>query len=190
MSTHVIPPARDRGIQCWGDSMTFGTSGITYPWATRWTHVLSGMFRPARPVLNAGVGGETAAEIAVRQLAYQDPNTQINVIWAGRNGVLTLTPAAIVATIQTMVDHVGDDRYVVLTVPYQTDGTEDANDANGLEVTALNALIESTWPDNHLDIATALAWDAALRTDDLHLTAAAQVIVAEAVYDFIVSKGW
>lgn len=187
MSLHALSPVLDRDIQCWGDSLTAGTgttADLAYP------IVLGGLFSPRRAVLNAGVGGETAAQIAARQTVYLQVNTQINVLWAGRNGFTSVTAAAIVASIQTMVDHVGDGRYLVLTVPYQTDGTEDENDPNGILITALNALIIATWPDNYVDVATLLGRDSALRTDNLHLTATGYGMVTAAVYDAITERGW
>lgn len=190
MSLHQAPSVLDRAIHCWGDSLTESTSGITSPDATRYPTVLGTLFTPQRTVYNGGVGGETAAEIAVRQLAYMPVNNVINVIEAGRNGVLTLTPAAIVATIQTMVDHVSDNRYLVWTVPFKTDGTEDPADANGILVQALNDLIMSTWPDNCIDIATLLGRDDSLRVDGLHPTVAGYALIANAIYTRILAEGW
>ena len=187
MSLHALSPVLDRDIQCWGDSLTAGTgttADLAYP------IVLGSLFSPRRAVLNAGVGGETAAQIATRQTSYLRVNTQINVLWAGRNGFASVTAAAIVASIQTMIDHVGGGRYLVLTVPYMTDGTEDADDANGILVQALNTLIISTWPNNYIDIATLLGRDNSLRVDGLHPTAAGYALIANFIYTRILDEGW
>ena len=190
MSLHQAPTGLDRAIHCWGDSLTESTSGITSPYATRYPTVLGTLFTPQRTVYNGGVGGETAAQIATRQLAYMPVNNVINVIEAGRNSVLSLTAAAIVATIQTMVAHVSDDRYLVWTVPFKTDGTEDADDANGILVQTLNDLIIATYQDNYIDIAALLGRDDALRVDGLHPTGAGYALIAAAIYDRIVAEGW
>ena len=76
---HALAPALDNDIVCPGDSLTEGTSGVTYPWATRYPTVLGTLFSPNRAVDNLGVGGETAADIATRFLAY-GTNRQIVVI--------------------------------------------------------------------------------------------------------------
>lgn len=189
MSLHQLYAASDPGIQVWGDSIAAGISGsIEQPY--RWTNRLERMFRPARSVQNFGVGGESAAQIRARMVAWLPTNNQIIGIVAGRNGVLTLTPAEIVADIQLMIDHVGDDRYFVTTVLPILDGSEDPGDANRTKVNTLNALFASTWPNNVIDWVSLLDSTSLRNGDFTHVTAAGQALQAQLVYDFIVDKGW
>lgn len=190
MSLHQALPSLDKAIHCWGDSLTESTSGITSPYGTRYPTVLGTLFTPQRTVYNGGVGGETAAQIEVRQGAYLRYNNVINILEAGRNGVLTLSPDSIVASITTMANRVIGGRYLVWTVPFKTDGTEDAIDANGILVQALNDLIISTFPSKYIDIATLLGRDNSLRVDGLHPIAAGYALIADAIYDRIIAEGW
>ena len=177
---------KDRYIQCWGDSLTESTSGgITY--SNRWPVLLSSYFEI--PILNGGVGGESANQIATRQLIYQRVNTAINIIWAGRNGVLTLPANDIKNDIQSMVNHVGDSRYIVMSVINKTDGTENVASANYNLITTLNTLLQSTFPSNYLDVMTNLN-DNALRVDGLHLNNDGNLVVNNALKNFITSKNW
>ena len=176
-------------ILCVGDSLTAGTGALVgseyYP------SVLGTLFNPPRAVFGYGVGGETAEQILTRVTNFGPAELrEILVIWAGRNGVLSVAASEIVADIQEMADRALDDRYLVLTVPFKTDGTEDAEDANGITVAALNTLILSTFGDRAVDIATLAGRDDAKRADGLHFLPSLQADTAEAVYDKIVEMGW
>ena len=182
MTLHARTPLLDPGFQAWGDSLTAGITGMNNNSHLRWTALLGRMFRPPRTINNQGVGGESAAQIAARMTDYVPINTQIQLLWAGRNGVLSLSPASIVASIQTMVAAAASGRYLVFTVPYYTDGTEDPTDASGILVTALNNLIKSTWPNNYFDAAATLGYDDSLRYDGIHMLASGQALIASALY--------
>lgn len=188
MAIYSINKGKDLGQQAWGDSLVEGQAGGN-PFYKKWPLMLGAKFKPGIPVFNGGVGGETAAQIATRFLAYSKVNTQIIGFWAGRNGVLTLTPESIVATITTMIDHVGDDRWYILSVIPYADGSEAAGSTNRNKILALNALIQSTWPSHYVDVFTDLDSNS-LRTDGLHLNAAGSDIVAAKVFEFQRLKEW
>lgn len=146
---------------------------------------------PPRVTYNYGAGGETASDIKTRFLARTDRAPKLYIFWAGRNGVLDTELSLIVADIQAMVDDIGEgSKYIVLTVPPKTDGTEDPGDAQRIKVDNLNALYLAAWPDNCLDINEAIGEDPADRTDNVHLTEACQLRVAQAVYAFVAARGW
>lgn len=185
-----VPPVYNRAIHCYGDSLTVGTSGWSYTASGRWPVRLSAMFRPPRPTYNFGGGGETAAQIKTRFLARTDRSPKFYIFWAGRNGVLDTTLSTIIADIQSMIDDIGTgSNYLVLTVPPKTDGTEDPGDTNGDKVIALNALIMAAWPGHVLDINVTIGTDSGDRTDNVHLTEACQLRVAQAIYAQIVVMG-
>lgn len=184
----AIPKTLDNDIQAWGDSLTENSAGgITEDY--RWPYTLGTSFTPARSVENRGVGGESAIQIRDRLLLDVVPNRQICIFWAGRNGVLTLSPDAIVATIATMVASVSDGRWVVVSVPWFVDGTEPVGSSQRNAVIALNTTIQVAWPDNYVDV-TAFLEDPSTRSDGLHLSNTGSAIVRDKILALILAKGW
>lgn len=177
--------ALDNGLFFWGDSLTESTSGGILPHQTYPVQVAK-LFSPQRTAYNGGVGGETSTQIAARQTIYPCGNA-INIFWAGRNDVATsgdvLTPVA------SMVATMSDERFVVLSILNKTDGTENTGSAARTYITTTNASLLAAYPDNYLDVTTALD-NNSYRGDGLHLNLAGIAIVADAVYDFITAKGW
>lgn len=187
MVGRIRQPAKDGGVDIWGDSLVQSSAGGVAE-ADRWPQRLGTLFSPRRVACNWGVGGERSDQIAARQLVY--PAGKIQGIWAGRNDVSQGTPqATTLAQIASMVAHVGDTRFFVLSVIAKTDGTEPAGSAPRDAILALNAALAAAYPANFISVFTALD-DPALRNDGLHLTVAGQRIVEAAVFQFLTTKEW
>jgi lysophospholipase L1-like esterase len=132
----------------WGDSVTAGSGGG----GTSIPGVLSAL--ESRVGYNAGVGGETAAQIATRFLADTARHTWPTIIEAGRNDVVAVgySQSATLAAIASMtdaMDAVGNTIYLVLTV--LNAGDEPSGSATYVKIAALNAAILAAYPDNSLD---------------------------------------
>jgi len=142
------------------------------------------------------------------------------VIWNGRNDIISAytdptnySNTVILANIQAMVDFLKPlrKRFVILTV---TDQASEYAAAGGTAATAFNQIlalnyeIAKRWPRNYVDVrkilvnsynsgsgpdVTAFNRDQvppSLQSDGLHLNNAGYAIVAQAVSNFITSKGW
>lgn len=142
------------------------------------------------------------------------------VIWSGRNDIgssytdpTTYSNTFIINNIQAMIDFLKPlrKRFIILTV---TDTSSEYAAAGGAgavafnQILALNYEISRRWPRNYIDVrkilvnsynsgsapdVTAFNRDQvppSLQTDGLHLNDAGNAIVAQAVANFITSKGW
>ena len=188
MSIFSTRSGKDIGIQAWGDSLTEATAGGN-PFYARWPTLLGAMFKPGLAVQNMGVGGETPTQIALRQVNYIKTNTQINILWPGRNGIVYVPQDPILVPLAQMVSHVGDDRFIVLSIINRADGTEAVGSDAYNAIIAMNSQIQTLYPNNYISVIELLQSNS-LRTDGLHLNAAANQIIATQIYNFIKTKNW
>tara|TARA_R110000868_G_scaffold391974_2_gene662442 strand:- start:314 stop:1324 length:1011 start_codon:yes stop_codon:yes gene_type:complete len=154
----------------------------------------------------------------IRDTGDWESNTVI--IWNGRNDIISAytdptgySNTVILANIQAMVDFLKPlrKRFVILTV---TDQASEYAAAGGTAATAFNQIlalnyeIAKRWPRNYVDVrkilvnsynsgsgpdVTAFSRDQvppSLQSDGLHLNNAGYAVVAQAVANFITSKGW
>jgi lysophospholipase L1-like esterase len=140
-------------VACWGDSLTVG--GLPpYPGDWRNQVELGGSAvqtgNTYRWVHNAGVIGETAAQIRARMVADATYQSAIQIIWAGRNAFLGQT-ATVLSEIAAMVAaaEARSGKYLVLSV---TNGQPNAGVTSGLQGSSPNWEDLGTAP--HTDIVT------------------------------------
>lgn len=177
-------------IAAWGDSFTEGSGGLgnTYP---LYLNGLSGKY-----VYNGGVGGETSTEIKDRFLADTLKQRWPVIIWAGRNNFADT--AQISSDITAMINSLGHDRYLVLSV--MTNQTQIAGTADHTLITTYNNTLAAKYGDNYIDVRSyivsqynpALSQDVidhdndvtptSLCADGLHLNAAGYQKVAQRIY--------
>jgi GDSL-like Lipase/Acylhydrolase family len=131
------------GIATWGDSLTQG-AGYNYPDELS---VLTGV-----PVYNAGISGQSAAQIAAQMLAAPQYDSWPTIIWAGRNdisGVLSTDEPNILSNIASMVAALTSSNYIILSIPNAN--TEPSGSTNYNEIIAINAALASTYGSHYLD---------------------------------------
>jgi len=191
---YLKPSTTNGNIAAWGDSLT-APSG--YP------DLMPSMFDGYRHAYNGGVGGESAAQIRARQVADLSYNQRINLLWAGRNGFKTLTPAQIIADIDLMIAHVVGGRWLVFGIlPSTLDSAGDIATLN-----TFNAALATAYGSRYVDMKAAMqaagdgsANDIAdvaadytprsLRSDELHPNAAGKAVIASRARAAIMSFGW
>jgi len=165
------------------------------------------MFSPTRQTYNGGVGGQTSTQIASRQVADTQHVTWVTVLWAGRNNFMA--GATVKADIARMVAHIKpNNRFVVMSLLNANTADESKGGTRYNALIQLNKDLAALYPDNYLDIRTVIvqSYDpsnvkdrehfsrdvppASLLRDHIHLNGTGQTIVARAVHDFILRKGW
>lgn len=111
----------------WGDSMTAGF-GLGNVADSNWVNVLrviSGYYG-----VNQGVSGETSTQVKARFLSNRSLWGLNTVIWVGRNNITD--SATIINDIRQMIDSLGHDRYIVMTVLNRTDETNGTSGFNSV----------------------------------------------------------
>lgn len=195
------PPAGlSSNVVAWGDSLT--------PAFALNLQVLE----PARTVTEEGFSGQTSTVIETNQLADLDHRNWINIFWYGHNDFQEApagAPAVIQSKLAASIAHLapGNTHFIVLSVvndaAFAPKGT-----ATYDAILALNAQLESLYPDNYIDVRSWLVahYDPtipqdvidfandvpplSLRYDSIHLRNEGSVLVAQRVSGFIDSKGW
>lgn len=188
-----------QNIACWGDSLTQGAGGKPYPESLR---ELPGFANIA--IFNGGIGGQTSKQIRERFMVAEDKFGDLVVIWAGRNNYSD--PDAVLADVAAMVDKVGTDRYLVLTVLNMN--TEVIGSGSYNVIMDINRALLTRYGEHCLDIRQALVnasdlqnpQDKAdyerdvppnsLRSDGIHLNTAGYRFVAEQIAEFMRHKKW
>ncbi len=151
--------------------------------------MLGSALSPQRAVHNGGIGGESATSIRLRMVADQVFRDRVVTIWDRKN--TGMPEAEYLAEIAMMVARVRErhDRFIILSDINKTDGTEAPGTAWRTEQDHRNAALLAAYPDNFLDVAGLLD-DNSLRSDGLHLNPTGNSLVAAAINDFLVAKGW
>ncbi len=195
------PPGIVQNISCWGDSLTAGAggNGNSYSSYLQKSPLLAG-----RKVSAFGVGGEKSDQIKARFMAAEDKFNDLAIIWAGRNNYPDIY--AVEADIADMVGKLKTNRFLVLSIINMN--TEPAGSSRHNAILLLNKHLASQYPDNFLDIRSALieACDKkspddiadykknippkSFRSDGIHLNANGYKLVAEKIISTIQSKGW
>gem|GEM_PF-2947872 len=135
-------------IAVWGDSLTYGSGGTSYP--SQLANLLS------TPVYNGGVNALTSAQIATAMLAATDKYSWPTVIWAGRNditGTLISDEPTILSNIASMVSalqSVGNTHYLILSI-LNSNG-EPSGSPNYNEIVQINSDIASTYGAHYWDV--------------------------------------
>lgn len=176
-----------------GDSLTQGTGASTtanaYPYLISRDNNIT--------VNNLGISGETSTQIATRFLAankiFRDCT---EVIWVGRNN--PNTAATVIADIESIRKSLTHKRFVVLSVI--NSATETAGSGSTYtNIIALNAALAAQYPDNYIDVRTALvtasggandAINASWTLDNLHLLDVGYTLVSQLVSAFLKAKKW
>jgi lysophospholipase L1-like esterase len=177
-------------ITAWGDSLTYGIAGASFP------SELSNL--TGLPVDNRGVNALTSEEIKNRMLAAPETHGNPTIIWAGRNditGVVGADKAIILANVSAMVSVLTTDDYVVMGIPNYN--TETLGTSNYDEILEINAELEELYGSHYWDVRSYLVsqYDPAiqqdvtdhandvppssLRSDSLHPNAAGSLKIAQ-----------
>lgn len=181
----VSAPVVPKPVASWGDSLTDGV-GMDSNYPSQLSIMLD------RPVYDGGEAGETSTQILARILAATDHASDVEVFWMGRNNFED--PARVKSDIVEAVAHT-NRHFIVLSILNGDYPDELRGTAKYTEILALNAELSALFPQNFVDVRSALSGDSdvppvTLRADELHLNGAGNRIVAEAVASFIRSKGW
>ncbi len=133
-----------------------------------------------------------------------DSQSLINVFWIGGNN--SNQPATVLSDLAACVAFLSSDQFVVLSL--LNPSTAPAGSNLYTEIISLNDALAASYPDNYLDVRTALvdAFDpmipqdvvdhaadvppSSLRGDDQHPNAGGYAVVAAEVASFLAAKGW
>jgi lysophospholipase L1-like esterase len=171
----------------WGDSLTAGSGG-------KWVDILAASLA-GNSIVNKGVGGETSTQIATRMAAanYAELNRGIVIIWVGRNNFLS--PATVLADLETMAALVPHGRFLVLGITNQT--TEVVGGSNYNAIRALNAQIAMRFGRRYLDVRKLICQGsvgdsprACWMSDATHMNQAGYGLIAAAIRDAIIANGF
>jgi lysophospholipase L1-like esterase len=178
-----------------GDSLTAGTGG-TGP-GTKWQALLAQARLPWSPVANTGIGGQTSTQIRNRMVADLYHKDWTTVMWVGRNNI---TNAKIVMDdIAAMVATLTHNRFVVMSVLNNNDGSENPGSLAYNQIIALNQMIAAKYPNNYLDIRSLLVAasggsndhvNPTWAYDTIHLNNTGYAYVASQLDAFLRAKQW
>lgn len=201
-----MPTIERPDIACWGDS-AFNTQAPVNQSIVNYLRRIS-----RRQVLQFGVGGETATQTAARFTASPTTRHATAVIFTGHNSYLTggstYVPtgvADIQAAIAAMIAYLGHERYIVLG---NLAGIDGEYNPIAVQVRADKAAFTAWNNTTHLTkardpLAVLQAYDPSdrlcridnrmplsLAADDTHTTAVGNSLIAQDIYDCILSQGW
>lgn len=186
-------------IGTWGNSLTFGSTGIIggYP-----TYLMQ---LARRFVYNGGVVGEIAASVRARFMAQSAYFRRPNVIWVGRNDLeasLITARNNILTNIAQMVDsmtYYGNSHYLICGMI--TKGGQGIGTAGYDTLTAINTTLSQIYGERYVDLNTWLVANynpasppdvanhaqnvvpLSLRVDSIHLTNPGYLLVAQYIYN-------
>jgi hypothetical protein len=130
-------------IATWGDSLTAGTGGTSYPSQLA---TLSGY-----AIYNGGVGGETSTQIKVRMLAATSKYSWPTIIWVGRNNYTD--PTTVKSDIAAMVAALGTQNYLILGVLNGEFGSNEYAGGTGYNtIVQLNSDLATNYGSHFIDI--------------------------------------
>jgi lysophospholipase L1-like esterase len=191
-----VPPTPITG---WGDSMIADYGPTTV------MPVLAQLLE--RPVYAEGVGGESSSMVLERMLADTARHRDVTLLWMGRNNFTD--PAQVKRDIATAVASLAGAREFLVLSVFNADAPEEwAGQPNYVTITTLDRDLAALYPNNFLDLRSLLVsrYDPAvaqdvidhghdvspstLRADGIHLNAAGNRLVAEAVAAAITARGW
>jgi lysophospholipase L1-like esterase len=135
-------------IAAWGDSLTYGAGGTSYP--SQLANLLG------VPVYNGGVNGYTSSQIAAAMLAATSTYSDPTIIWAGRNditGSLSTDEPIIQANIASMVaalQTAGNTHYLIMSI--LNSSTEPSGSLNYSEIIQINADLSATYGSHYWDV--------------------------------------
>lgn len=188
-------------IVFWGDSLT-ETKHLGYTNSAATVRITPPAVRYSaaydRDCIGFGVSGETAAQIATRATASSTWNDAVTVIWAGTNDEDDTDEAGVVDEIESIVNHIGHTRFVVVTPLIKASWTA----TQITNVTNIRTEIISRFPDNYLDawaVANTtsgtpdsgyLRFQSAATEDDLHPNDLWYDDFISDLKTFIDGKGW
>lgn len=174
----LTAPAPPRDIVIWGDSLSTDTYGRTL------ARLLVG-----RKVIMHGVPGEDGAQISKRFFADQSTINWINVVW-DRHWT-NESVKQYMAELKPMIDALKGQRFIVISDirRLSSDNATDDIASDAASVVAMNKALVAAYPDNFLDV-TSFLEDPTTRADGLHLTPQGYDAVANAIAEFVKSKGW
>jgi lysophospholipase L1-like esterase len=186
-------------IATWGDSLTYGAGGISYP---SQLSNLAGV-----PIYNGGVNGYTSSQIAAAMLAASSTWSDPTIIWAGTNditGSLSTDEPIIDSNIASMVaalQSVGNNNYLILSIMNYT--TEPVGNATHNEIIQINSDLASLYGAHYWDVRSYLVskynpslpqdvidhgndvLPTSLRFDTLHPNTAGNLDIAQYLYQHI-----
>jgi lysophospholipase L1-like esterase len=187
-------------IAGWGDSLT-SDNGAHIDYLSDLSELLN------RPTRNGGVSGEISSQILARILADDVPHNRVSIFWMGRNNYRDAV--TVEADIAAAIAHLhGDRRFLVLSIINGDYEGEQAGSAGYAEIEKLNSDLAAQYPENFVDVRSALVASynssdardvashaadeppASLRVDALHLNAAGNWVVARTIAPVITAKGW
>ncbi|WP_377292337.1 SGNH/GDSL hydrolase family protein [Rhizobium sp. SG2393] len=196
-----------RPIACFGDSLTQGIRNMGKdPTATVTNYPSRVQALSGRIVYNGGMSGQTSTQIGKRAETDNIMNGAVNVIWAGRNNYREQD--TVLSDIAKIVNHIGHDRYLVLSVLNGDYETEAKGLVDYQRIVSLNTALQQLYGDRFLDIRdillkagdTGSADDRAdlerdivprsLRSDTIHLNDDGDALVGQSVANAIAAKGW
>jgi len=182
-------------VTLWGDSITYGllTSDDT-------------VFNGANYVVdNRGVGGYNSTQIKTLFNLATSTWTTRTVIWSGHNDVASAVPnATVMSNIASMVsslESVGNSYPIIVELIRGDYGA--ATTTQGIQYAELNSLLEATYGDRFLPVLDVLQANnngsaedlynvnvqdivpKSLRTDDIHLNSAGELIVNNLILDYL-----
>jgi len=164
---------------CWGDSLTASGSG--------YADVFAAAYTPNRRVYNGGVGGDSINTIVSRMAADTLYRGRVCIFWDRMNSGETNQNYA---TQMALLVGMSGGKFLIISDINKTDGTEDAGSAWRIAQDARNAALAAAYPNNFLDLVSALD-NNTLRTDGLHCTATAiSTIIVPAIQSKLVALGY
>jgi hypothetical protein len=184
-----------RNIAFWGDSLTPPVAANLQ------------LFYSDRTVFNGGISSQSSFDVLAREQADTAKHGWVTVLWFGHNNdanpqQVKNDMAAAVAALSP-----GNNRFVVLSLLNKAD-VEYKGTAMYNTVLQLNADLQAMFPNNYVDVRTALVnaynpnspADVTAHANDVpppsllhdadHLNNDGSVLVATKVRDFIAAKGW
>jgi hypothetical protein len=181
-------------IAVWGDSMT--------------PPVVANLqfLMPDRVVFDGSQIAQTSTVVAQRMIADGAHRDWITVIWCGHNN--DDDPSQVKADIAAMVNSLGHDHFVVVSLLNKAIPTEVKGGAMYPVVLQLDADLQAAYPNNYLDMRDTLirmynpadpqdvqsfnqdVVPASFRYDDIHFQQAGSLAAATVLRDWILAKGW
>lgn len=183
----------------WGDS-------ITVPVAANLSVMASG-----RTVYDGSGIGELSSQVAARATANANTRSWIAVIWCGHNNIQLGSPGQVVPDIASMVSQLAPadgNRFVIVSLDNAATASGIRGGADYNTVMQINAQLQAAYPNNYLDLRSALVAHynasipqdvtdhnndvvpSSLRYDEIHFRQEGSSYAAQLIRDFIVAKGW
>ncbi len=156
-----------------GDSLTAGTGSSSRE------HSLPGLTAGelGRPYRVMAMGGQTSTWLKDEFVKQDLPADAVAVVWVGR--INFTDTAGVENDLAEIANHLGNRRFLVLTVIAKATADEDPGTPQGASLAALNAMIRDKYPDNYVEVGVDLG--CADHTDPVHLNDAGYKKIAKPV---------